>query len=173
MNLASLIVLVFLFNLSTSKNAPPILMTAIEEELQQMSSNDDELVLAHVVSENRMPFLTIFEDRVLTTFSNPHLVHNRFFVTEKETSRKFFQMILTKMKSTGPVGSGNSQMKERCISINSDVISVEDTIKSLETNIHPIKSTYNRQTQIVHWWVRLQCAPVSSRRPEMKFGILF
>lgn len=64
MNFASFVVLVFLFNASTSKNAPPILMTAIEEELQQMSSEDDELVLAHVVSVNlREPnivFLFIF-----------------------------------------------------------------------------------------------------------------
>lgn len=60
MNIASLVVLFFLFVSSQSKNVPPILMTAIEDELQQMSSNDDELVLAHVVSRNSfmnpMPF---------------------------------------------------------------------------------------------------------------------
>lgn len=53
------------------------------------------------------------------------------------------------MKFIGRADSDNSQMKEKCISINWDDTFDADIIKSLEINIRPIKFTCNQQTQIV------------------------
>lgn len=50
MRFAGLFVPFLLLNLSKSMSVPPVLMTAIEEELQEITSSDDELVFAHVVS---------------------------------------------------------------------------------------------------------------------------
>lgn len=53
MKISVVIVMCLLLDSSKSKNAPPILMTAIERELFEISSDDDELVFAHVVSKCR------------------------------------------------------------------------------------------------------------------------